>query len=142
MNPACASSQSLVTRNSAMRHVRDSTVLLDVDVEPVGVEVLCHHRARLDDTRLLWEIALAECLVQEDASARCLMATRWHSTHRFRGLIAKRLAGQLVHPLLRLVIAHVVGGHSWNDERHVACWSLLDSSMCCVVDVMPCARAV
>lgn len=117
-----------------MRHVRDSTILLDVDVESVGVEVLGHHHTRLDDTRLLWKLPLAEGLGKGESSAslpdehtRDVL-----STYCFRGrLIAKRLAGQLVHPLLGLVVAHVVGGHSWNDERHVASGSLLDSRKCC-----------
>lgn len=45
-----------------MVDVRNGSVLLDVDVESVGSEVLGDHHARLDNTGLLGEIPLAEGL--------------------------------------------------------------------------------
>ena len=52
--------------------------------------------------------------------------------YRFgRRPLAERLAGQLAGPLLRLVAAHVVGGHSGNDERHVGRLLLGLNTSCC-----------
>lgn len=42
--------------------MRNGAVLLEVDVEALGLEVLRHHHAGLDNTRLLREVALAEGL--------------------------------------------------------------------------------
>lgn len=43
--------------------MRDGPVILDVDIEPFRVEVLCHHHAGLDDAALLGEVCLAESLI-------------------------------------------------------------------------------
>lgn len=45
-----------------MLDVAYSTIVLDMDVQTVGDEVLSHHHARLNDTALLWEVLLAEVL--------------------------------------------------------------------------------
>lgn len=45
-----------------MGDMRDGAVFLDVDVEPLRLEILGYHHARLDDTRLLREVCLAKCL--------------------------------------------------------------------------------
>lgn len=43
-------------------HVRDGAVLVDVDVEAIGLKVLGHHHAGLDDAVLLGQVFLAEAL--------------------------------------------------------------------------------
>lgn len=43
-------------------NVADGTILLEVDVEPVGLEVLGDHGARLNNAAFLWEVLLAEAL--------------------------------------------------------------------------------
>ena len=110
---------------SAMGYVRDGAVVLDKHVEPVRVKVPGHHAAGLDDARLLRELCLAECLEKGEFVSGSLEAGTRDPAYRFgRRPLAERLAGQLAGPLLRLVAAHVVGGHSGNDERHVGvfCW--------------------
>ena len=47
---------------STMADVTNGAVLLDVDVEPVGVEVHGHHLAGPDDPALLRQVLLAEGL--------------------------------------------------------------------------------
>lgn len=50
------------TDRLAVLDVRDSAILLDVDVESVGFKVLGHHHAWLDYATFLWQILLAEIL--------------------------------------------------------------------------------
>lgn len=47
---------------SAVVDLGDCPVLVEMDVETIGVVVLCHNRARLDDPRGLGQICLAKCL--------------------------------------------------------------------------------
>lgn len=47
--------------------------------------------------------------------ARTLTRGRSYS---LRSMVSKRLAAQLVHPLLRLLDRGVVGGNAGNNERH------------------------
>ena len=63
LNPALTSSSSAT---STMGYVRDGAVFLDKNVEPVRIKVPGHHAARLDDTRLLREVRLAECLEKDE----------------------------------------------------------------------------
>lgn len=42
--------------------MRNGAVLIEVDVESLGLEVLCDHHARLDDTGFLGEVPLREGL--------------------------------------------------------------------------------
>lgn len=44
--------------------MRDGSVLPDVDVEPVRVKVLGHHRALRDDPVYLWQLTLRKRLPQ------------------------------------------------------------------------------
>lgn len=104
-----------------MRNVRDSPVILDMDIESVGVEIPSHYRAWRDDACLLWQLPLAEGLWkpngQQEQERKC--STSW--TYSLgRRPIAQRLADQLVGPLLVLVV-RVVGSNSWDYERHFYC---------------------
>ena len=51
-------------RSSTVVDVRDSSVLLDVHIQSVGLEVLGDHHARLDDARRLGQLGLAEGLMR------------------------------------------------------------------------------
>jgi hypothetical protein len=46
----------------AVHDVTDGAIVLEVNVETLGLEVLSDHHSRLDDTALLREILLAETL--------------------------------------------------------------------------------
>lgn len=47
---------------SAVVDLGDCPVLVEMDIETIGVVVLCHDRAWLDDPRGLGQICLAKCL--------------------------------------------------------------------------------
>lgn len=51
-------------RHSAVDDVGDSSILLEVHVEPVLMEVLGHHLTRLNDTALLGQVFLAKVLAE------------------------------------------------------------------------------
>lgn len=49
-------------KSSTMSNVRNSSVLLHMDIQPLGPEVSRNHHTRLDNAMLLWEISFAEVL--------------------------------------------------------------------------------
>lgn len=69
---------------STVRHVRDGAVLLEVDIQTVGLVVFCYHHAGLNDARLLGEVSLAEGLE----------VARWESVYSPRH--CSRLSGLTV----------------------------------------------
>jgi hypothetical protein len=112
---------------SPMGDMGNGPIVVDMDIEPVGLEVLGDHHPRLDNTRLLGEVRLAEGLHARKSSAphRSLQMMKGNNSpasYRLRRrLVRQSLSDELVHPLLRLVVAHVVGCHSGNNERHLGC---------------------
>jgi hypothetical protein len=48
----------------AVIDMRYRAILFDVDIQPVRVVVLRDHHPWLDDSGLLWELGLAECLME------------------------------------------------------------------------------
>ena len=46
----------------AMRNVLDSTVLINMDIQPLGLEVHCFHRVGLENAVFLGEIGFCERL--------------------------------------------------------------------------------
>jgi len=106
-----------------MSDVRNNAVFANMDVEPVGVEVPSHHHARLDDACRLRKLGFAKRLPKSGGLPHQQSAGKRGQTYRLSGgPVAERLAGQLVHPLLRLVAAaQVIDRHSGNNERHLAC---------------------
>lgn len=84
-----------------MVDVRDGSILLHMNVQPVLLEVLGHHLARRDDTVLLWQIGLCKC--------------------RFVVAVTNLLSYELVGPFL--VLASVGAGDTRDYERHLALFS-------------------
>lgn len=104
-----------------MLDVRDGAILVDMNVEAVGLVILRDHHAGLNDPVLLGEILLAETLSQVLADHR-LVCQREGQTHRLIALlIMQRLSDKLVGPLIRLLVSRL-GLNSWNDERHLELW--------------------
>lgn len=97
--------------------MRDGAVLLEVDVEAVGVEVLGDHLARLDDAGLLGQVSLGEVL-RRILHQQLFKGCKWGriAYDLIRRPVGQLLSDQLVGPLLGLVTGF--GGHTWDDERH------------------------
>jgi len=77
--------------------MRNSAILLEVNIQPLGLEVLGYHGSRLNDASLLGKIGLCE-------------------GSSIRGL-SDLLSNQLVGPLLGL--GPIIGVDSGDYERHV-----------------------
>lgn len=78
-----------------MRDLRNSSIIIRVDVQPIRVVIHRHHTVSLEDSVLFWQVRLRES-----------------------GLIMRitnLLPHQLIHPLLSLVATGGIG----DDERHI-----------------------
>jgi len=80
-----------------MVNMRNGAILFEVNIQPVGLEVLGYHGAWLNYASLLGEICF-----RKGSSIRAL---------------SDLLSNQLVGPFFRL--GSIIGGDSWDDERHV-----------------------
>jgi hypothetical protein len=87
--------------------MRHGTLVVDVHVQAVHTEVLCHHGARSDDAALLGQVLLAESLSGSvSGGANGLDRGPGGSMYSFVRLgIVERLADELVSPLLVFGVA-------------------------------------
>jgi len=98
--------------------VLDSTILVDMNVDTVGLKVHRLHAIRLENAVLLGKIALRESL-QSHALATIFTSRYRRRTYDFIVLVAELLAHELAHPVVLRVA--VLGLQTGDYERHVVC---------------------
>ena len=114
-------------------HILDSTLLIDVDVEAVGLVVHGAHGVGLEDAVFLGEILFSEGLSFPTVSMQdlcrsfyvsrygwcCCRGRESKGTYDFIMALANLLPHQLVRPLIDLLSTLALD--SGNYERHVVC---------------------